>query len=150
MGIKKYQVMDTKKLSITKIQHVGIPTINLNKSQEFYESLGFTNVMSSNFEHDGSQGKAVMMKSGEILMEIYQLPESELDMIRQRKNGIIDHIAFDVEDIDQAFYYLKGNGYMVIEDTPVYLPFWKNGCRYFTVLGPDGERIEFNQILDEL
>lgn len=150
MGIKKYQVMDTKKLSITKIQHVGIPTINLNKSQEFYESLGFTNVMSSNFEHDGSQGKAVMMKSGEILMEIYQLPESELDMIRQRKNGIIDHIAFDVEDIDQAFYYLKGNGYMVIEDTPVYLPFWKNGCRYFTILGPDGERIEFNQILDEL
>ncbi len=142
--------MDTKKLSITKIQHVGIPTINLNKSQEFYESLGFTNVMSSNFEHDGSQGKAVMMKSGEILMEIYQLPESELDMIRQRKNGIIDHIAFDVEDIDQAFYYLKGNGYMVIEDTPVYLPFWKNGCRYFTILGPDGERIEFNQILDEL
>ena len=24
---------------------------------------------------------------------------------------------------------------------------WKNGCKYFNVLGPDGERLEFNQIL---
>jgi lactoylglutathione lyase len=27
------------------------------------------------------------------------------------------------------------------------LPFWKNGCKYFNITGPDGERLEFNQIL---
>jgi hypothetical protein len=26
-------------------------------------------------------------------------------------------------------------------------PFWKNRCKYFIMTGPDGERLEFNQIL---
>jgi lactoylglutathione lyase len=27
------------------------------------------------------------------------------------------------------------------------LAFWSKGCKYFNILGPDGERLEFNQIL---
>ena len=38
-------------------------------------------------------------------------------------------------------------GFKVIEEAPVFLPFWKNGCKYFNITGPDGERLEFNQIL---
>jgi lactoylglutathione lyase len=34
-----------------------------------------------------------------------------------------------------------------MEDKPVFLPFWKKGCKYFNILDPDGERLEFNQIL---
>jgi len=29
----------------------------------------------------------------------------------------------------------------------VYLPFWEKGCKYFYILGPDGERLEFCEIL---
>ena len=53
----------------------------------------------------------------------------------------------DVPDIDETFSVLKTAGYDLVEPEPVFLAFWKNGCRYFNMIGPDGERLEFNQIL---
>ncbi|HBL76959.1 MAG: hypothetical protein A2W90_00670 [Bacteroidetes bacterium GWF2_42_66] len=67
--------------------------------------------------------------------------------IKQRKDGHIDHIAFDVSNIDETFELLKNEGFTILEDSPVYLNFWEKGCKYFNVLGPDGERLEFCQIL---
>jgi lactoylglutathione lyase len=52
-----------------------------------------------------------------------------------------------MDDIDQAYRELKDGGFRLIEKAPVFLPFWKNGCKYFNITGPDGERLEFNQIL---
>ena len=71
----------------------------------------------------------------------------ELVAIQERKDGHIDHVAFDVADIDVAFAWLKNTGFNVLEEQPLFLPFWKNGCKYFNITGPDGERLEFNQIL---
>jgi lactoylglutathione lyase len=88
-----------------------------------------------------------MMKLDEMIIELYQMPERELTEIRSRKNGHIAHIAFDVDDIDTTFQMLKNNGCSVIEQQPVFLAFWKSGCKYFNITGPDGERLEFNQIL---
>jgi lactoylglutathione lyase len=134
-------------LNISRIQHVGIPTTNLPRSKAFYEGLGFSDVMSSTFEHHGGRGVVAMMQQGDILVELYQIPEDFLEEIRTRKNGHIDHIAFDVDDINKAFAMMKDGGYLIEEDQPVFLAFWKNGCKYFNVIGPDGERLEFNQIL---
>lgn len=82
-----------------------------------------------------------------MILEIYQMPEKELAEIKNRKNGHIDHIAFDVENIDTAFRELKNAAFNIIENEPVFLLFWENGCRYFNILGPDGERLEFNQVI---
>ena len=103
--------------------------------------------MASEFDFNDGKGKVAMMQSGDIIIEIYQMPEKELAEIRNRQNGHIDHIAFDVSDIDEAFDVLKKASFHIVEDSPVFLPFWKNGCKYFNILGPDGERLEFNQIL---
>jgi catechol 2,3-dioxygenase-like lactoylglutathione lyase family enzyme len=135
------------KISIAKIQHVGIPVTNLESSESFYKSLGFENVMASKFIYNGSEGKVAMMQRGEAIIEIYQMPDSELEEVRNRKNGHVDHIAFDVENIDETFSALKKASFHIIEEAPVFLPFWKNGCKYFNITGPDGERLEFNQIL---
>jgi catechol 2,3-dioxygenase-like lactoylglutathione lyase family enzyme len=134
-------------INISKLQHIGIPVTDLSLSQAFYSRLGFENVMESIFEHKGGKGKVAMMQREEMIIEIYQMPESEMKEIRRRINGHIDHIAFDVPDIDEAFRELKEANFNVIESEPVFLPFWKNGCRYFNITGPDGERLEFNQIL---
>lgn len=133
--------------TFTKLQHVGIPVTNIRASEAFYNRLGFTNVMNSSFVYNGGTGTVIMMQKNEILIEIYEMPENELSEIKTRKAGNIDHIAFDVVDIDIAFAELKKASFQVVEEEPVFLPFWKNGCRYFNILGPDGERIEFNQIL---
>ncbi len=134
-------------IKINKIQHIGIPVTNLESSESFYKSLGFQSVMNSTFEHNEGIGKVNMMQSGEVIIEIYQMPERELEEIRHRKNGRIDHIAFDVSDIDSVFESIKNANFTILDHNPVFLPFWKNGCKYFNIEGPDGERIEFNQIL---
>lgn len=132
---------------INHIQHIGIPVTDLPVSSAFYQKLGFKNVMSSAFDYNGDKGKAAMMQQGSMIIEIYQMPELEQAEIRSRKNGHIDHIAFDVTDIEEAFMELSNASFKIIETAPVFLPFWKNGCRYFNITGPDGERLEFNQIL---
>lgn len=134
-------------LTLQSIQHVGIPVTDLTRSEAFYQRLGFVNVMQSGFTHNGEPGTCVMMQQHRITIELYQLPQRELDNIRSRRDGHIDHIAFDVPDIDDAFQKIKSAGFTILEEAPVKLNFWKKGCRYFNIAGPDGERLEFNQIL---
>jgi catechol 2,3-dioxygenase-like lactoylglutathione lyase family enzyme len=134
-------------LKLNHIQHIGIPVTDIERSEGFYERLGFKNVMDSTFEYNGGKGKVTMMKLNEMIIELYQMPENELAEIRSRTNGHIDHIAFDVDDIDTTFAELKQASFTIIEEQPVFLSFWENGCKYFNITGPDGERLEFNQIL---
>jgi catechol 2,3-dioxygenase-like lactoylglutathione lyase family enzyme len=134
-------------VNIIKLQHIGIPVTDMAVSELFYTKLGFINVMQSPFELEGDSGLCVMMKNGEMLIELYQLPDKLLPGIRGRAHGHIDHIAFDVDDIDLVFEEIKAAGFTVLEEQVVELPFWKNGCRYFNIVGPDGERLEFNEVL---
>jgi catechol 2,3-dioxygenase-like lactoylglutathione lyase family enzyme len=129
------------------IQHIGVPVTDLKRSKEFYVRLGFKDVMSSTFAINGGKGVVAMMKRGGAVLELYQMPAKELEEIRTRKDGHIDHITFGVVDIEKVFDELKRAGFQIIEDKPVFLNFWEKGCKYFVVLGPDGERLEFNQIL---
>jgi catechol 2,3-dioxygenase-like lactoylglutathione lyase family enzyme len=134
-------------LKINRLQHIGLPITNLQASQAFYEKLGFESAMRATFDHDGGQGQVAMMRRGDIIIELYQLPEPELSRVKQRSDGHIDHIAFDVDDIEETYALLKSEGFAIIEPQPMFLNFWERGCRFFNMLGPDGERLEFCQIL---
>ena len=147
MRISQYSFSVATPLKITRLQHIGMPVTNLARSAAFYRSLGFVEVMNATFSHPSGIGHVAMLQQNEITLELYQMPEPELEGIRHRADGHIDHIAFDVEDIDETFTQLQSESHTIVEPEPVFLPFWKNGCRYFNILGPDGERLEFNQIL---
>jgi hypothetical protein len=87
-----------------------------------------------------------------MIIELYQMPENDPGSyreteIRTRKNGHIDHIVFDADDIDKTFEVLENERFNILEEQRVFLSFWKNGCKYFNITGPDGERLEFNQVL---
>ena len=60
----------------------------------------------------------------------------------------MDHIAFVSNDIEADYAYCVQQGYQIctngIEDIPGR---WENGCRYFKILSPCGEQIEFSQNL---
>ncbi|MBP6054520.1 MAG: VOC family protein [Cytophagaceae bacterium] len=139
--------MEMKIDFIHRIQHIGIPAHDLEVSIPFYERLGFENVMEAPFEFDGGYGTCVMMKNHEVIVELYQMPAKQLAEIKSRSNGHVDHFAIDVADVDHAFETLKKAGFEILESTPTFLQFWKNGTRFFNVKGPSGEIIEFNQIL---
>lgn len=135
-------------IQISHIQHIGIPVKNISISIGFYEKLGFENVMDSDFEIPEGKGRCVMMRLKEIIIELYQLPKNLIDHdIANRKDGHIDHFAFNVKEIDQVYAKVKNAGFELVQSGPIFLPFWKNGCRFFHILGPEGERIEFNEVL---
>jgi len=134
-------------LKINHLQHIGLPVADLQISKSFYERLGFKMVMSSTFNYESKPGNVAMMELGEIIIELYQMPEPELSEVKKRTDGRIDHIAFDVDDIEETFLLLKKEGFSIVEEKPVYLNFWESGCKYFNITGPGGERLEFCQIL---
>jgi lactoylglutathione lyase len=131
------------------LQHLGIPVANLQVSVDFYSRLGFESILSSRVdvpeEHDAIL--VAMMKQKEIIIELYQVTEIEQKELRSRHDGHVDHIAFDVADVDKAFLELRQADVEILQKEPMLLNFWDKGCKYFTIRGPDGEKLEFNQIL---
>ena len=121
------------KENTTGIQHLGIPTANLAATIDFYHSLGFETIWANE--------TATFMQLGTLVIETY--PADEVAM----KNGAIDHVALNVKDIEAAWRDAKACGYET-EDTDInFLPFFENGVKFFTIIGPNREKVEFNQFL---
>jgi lactoylglutathione lyase len=122
------------KTKITGIQHVGIPTNDIGKSMQFYRSLGFEPVWQT---VNPNNGEAVaFLQLGNLVMEIYENRQAA------GKSGAIDHIALNVTGIDLLFENM-------LDEKVQYLPFWEHGVKFFTILGPNGEKIEFCEKLTE-
>jgi catechol 2,3-dioxygenase-like lactoylglutathione lyase family enzyme len=133
--------------NILGFQHLGLPVTDINRSEAFYSRLGFKTAMKTELPSDGDAVKVVMMELKGFVLELYQLTGNELAEIRTRADGHIDHFALNVQDIDRAFADVRASGLTALEDAPVFLPFWDKGVKYFSVRGPDGEKVEFNQII---
>ena len=81
----------------------------------------------------------VFLKLGDLVIEAYQNGQAV------GAAGAVDHIAINVTDIVEARRIADEMGLNVIEADE--LPFWANGVKYFTILGPNNEKLEFNQYL---
>lgn len=120
---------------ITGIQHVGVATDDIQKSILFYKGLGFGIVWQTINEQDGTS--VVFLQLGNLIMEVYENKQASM------KSGAIDHIALNVTDIDAVFSKIKELGYEMLDDNIRFLPFWEYGVRFFTIIGPNKEKIEF-------
>lgn len=119
------------------LQHIGIPTDDMQATIEFYQSLGFS-VMHTN-EHN--HHKVAFLSLGNVVIETY-----ENDRVAA-KCGAIDHIALNVSDIKATHTVVRALGYQELEDGIQTLPFFSNGVSYFTIKGPNAEKVEFSQYL---
>ena len=130
------------------VQHLGLPVTDLERSKAFYLNLGFTQTMRTDLPGQNEAIQVAMLQKDDLTIELYQLASQERKEIAARHDGHIDHIALNVLDIDKAYTEIKAAGLEILEENaPMFLPFWVHGVKYFTVRGPDGEKIEFNQIL---
>ncbi|CAG0941485.1 lactoylglutathione lyase [Candidatus Brocadiaceae bacterium] len=130
------------------LQHLGIPVTDLERSKAFYARLGFVEAMRTDIPGASEPIRVAMMRHEKLTIELYQLEGEERQALSERTDGHIDHIALDVMDIEKAHAEICAAGLEVLEDAaPVFLPFWDRGVKYFTIRGPDGEKVEFNQIL---
>lgn len=120
---------------VTGIQHVGIPTDCMAKSVEFYQSLGFETAHETVNPESGEH--VVFMQLGNLMMEIYESSEATHCV------GAIDHVAIDVVGIEEVFQAISAAGYLLLDSEVRSLPFWEHGVRFFTIIGPNEEKIEF-------
>ncbi len=119
----------------TGLQHIGVPTNDIEGTIAFYTALGFE--VAHRAENNGEQ--VAFLRLCDLTIETYQNGRAV------GTAGAVDHIAINVTDVVQARRIADDIGLEVIEEGA--LPFWENGVRYFTILGPNREKLEFNQYL---
>ena len=119
----------------TGLQHIGIPVSDLERSIGFYEKLGFELALKT--ENEGVL--VTFLKLGDLCLELYQNGQAS------RRFGAIDHFAINVTDVDKVHDLALADGLNIIEERQ--LPYRDNGVKYFTILGPDKEKVNFNQYL---
>lgn len=122
---------------IKGMQHIGLPTNDMKATIAFYESLGFEIAT----RHINNGEDVVFLTLGNICIETYENGQAV------GYHGAIDHICLDVDDIEKTWEEAKALGLNIIDSEIQSLPFWANGVRFFNVLGPNHEKVEFGQIL---
>lgn len=121
----------------TGLQHIGLPTNDMATTKAFYEGLGFEAV----YETINGAEKVAFLRLGDLTIEAYENGQAKLE------SGAIDHIAINTTDVDAAYRLAEEQGCKIVSSGIEQLPFWENGVKFFIILGPNQERIEFNQYL---
>ena len=85
--------------------------------------------------------KVAFLKLNNLVIETYENKAAKME------SGAIDHVAIDVKDIEKVYDLITQADLNTTRDTIHFLPFWENGVRFFTIEGPNKEKIEFSQYL---
>ena len=121
------------------IQHVGIPTNDIEATIEFYGKLGFEVALQT--VNEEANEKVAFLKLNNLVIETYENKAAKME------SGAIDHVAIDVKDIEKVYELINQADLNTTSDIIHFLPFWENGVRFFTIEGPNKEKIEFSQYL---
>ena len=127
MGIEKH---------LHGLQHIGLPCRNMEETTEFYQKLG----MKIAYSTVNNGQKVAFLQQDTMMIEAYEEPIVG-------HSGAINHICFDVDDIEGCFRAVQEMGLQMADGEIHDLPFWENGVKYFIIIGPNAERVEFCQKL---
>ena len=118
---------------LEKIEHIGIYVADLDKSVAFYRDvlgLELREVVET------PNGRIGFIQIGDSQIELLEFDVGE------RTHGIVDHLTFNVRDIDAMYAKLKEHNVELIDPEPKTI---FNDHRILFFYGPDGERLELFQ-----
>ncbi len=121
------------------LHHVGLPTSNMKGTIDFYAKLGGEVVFDKMDEYEGKPIRVVHIVLAGLKIEVY-----ERDAVAGKK-GAVDHIAFEVDDIEAAFQRAKELNLTFFEEKIAFSSYWPGNARWFIVIGCNGEWVEFCQ-----
>ena len=129
--------------TVTGVQHVGIPTTDLEGTIAYYERLGFECLGI----YPNGEDRCTFLRLNNLTLEVWTMDPTPME------NGAINHFALDSTDIEASFAEAQKLG-LNFASTGQHFHFLirsftaeHNGIRYFNVLGPNHEVIEFCQIM---
>ena len=125
---------------VAGVAHVGLYIKDVERSIKFYqEILGFEMIR----RFTSLEGNLMaFMKSGNLIIELIQHVEW-----MDRKDGLFDHIAMEVTDIEAVSEALKAKGITFEADIYYDSLVTDAGVKYQAFRGPDGEHLEIYQYM---
>jgi catechol 2,3-dioxygenase-like lactoylglutathione lyase family enzyme len=118
-------------MTVIGLHHAGVHVASLERSIAFYEAVFGLHL-------------AERLSLGTERLAFLQAGSSRIELIADggtsRETGVVDHLAFQVNDLDHWTRRLRERGVRLLDDVPVEVP--ALGARILFCVGPDGERIE--------
>lgn len=108
---------------LKKIDHVSIIVKDIDEALKAYsEMFGFKKV--EELQGPGGEFKAVMAKSGDILLEFLQPLKDTGPFAKflQERGGGLHHVSFQTDDIKNELKNLKAKGKRLINEEPLNQP----------------------------
>ncbi|MDL2294373.1 VOC family protein [Ruminococcaceae bacterium OttesenSCG-928-D13] len=118
------------------LQHIGIPTEHFDETLQFFRHVGFEET----YRAVNGESRVCFLRLGSAVLEVYEGAAAG-------QKGAIEHFALEVTDVEAVFDRITGMGYPAVEGEICSLPFFEKGVRYFTIEGPNNEKVEFSQRL---
>ncbi|OIJ14552.1 glyoxalase [Anaerobacillus arseniciselenatis] len=122
---------------IKRVEHVAIMVTNMDESIDFYKKLfGFE------VRQRGQNKKREMT-----FLYLPSEPGFEIELMRDlvpsetyHEKGLVNHLAFTVDNIEEAFQFLKENGVEPHSETPNIAI---DGAKTMFFSGPNNELLQF-------
>lgn len=124
---------------IEGMHHIGLPTGDMDATVDFYGKLGAKVVFETKVMEGDQPVRVVHLQLSNLLIEAY-----ERDSI-PGVPGAVDHIAFEVNDIGEAFRRAQALHLRFVKEEIGVSDYWPTPTSWFHVIGPSGERIEFEK-----
>jgi catechol 2,3-dioxygenase-like lactoylglutathione lyase family enzyme len=118
-------------MTVTRLHHAGVHVTDLERSIAFYQTV-FGLRLAERLTLGPEQ--LAFLEAGGSRVELIA------DGTHARGTGVVDHLAFEVEALDDWLPRLRSFGVHLLDEVPVEVP--ALGARILFCLGPDDERVE--------
>lgn len=116
-----------------KMDHVGVRIKNTEVSTDFYCNILGCEVVGT---LENEIREIIFLKAGDGVIELI----NKFNDIESRSIGQVDHIAFTVDNLEDAMKRLKEFNVKILSEEPIQVTDY---MRVIFFEGPDGERLEF-------
>lgn len=128
------------------LNHIGIIVPDVEAAAAWYvEKGGFA--QKGDFIADGSRAVFVQNSQAGVMLELIQRPEGHEQALQAAQGAFVDHVAYQVEDINRTLEEAKACGMDIIEGVCQVPTFWENGFAYVLVRAAGGEKVEYGKTL---
>jgi len=102
------------------VDHIGIATKDIDKALEVLEEMGGPLKLGKTEVIESFGITAVMVAAGEVPIELVQPARADSGVAKfiEKKGEGVHHIAYRVENIEEALQSFKDKGFQVIDQAP--------------------------------